>query len=148
VDLPPLTLVFRFGGFLLPSAMRFDTDFLAPSSAVGVAAEVILAETRETGRDESDFINHSCLPNMGMQDAISLVTIRPVRAGDELTADYAYWEISRDYNMKELCRCGAAQCRAQVTGNDWSTASPGQPLWDWASPFIKARMRAAHKIQP
>lgn len=39
--------------------------------------------------NKGDFINHSCDPNVWMQDEVTSVARRDVRAGEELTMDYA-----------------------------------------------------------
>ena len=41
------------------------------------------------------FINHSCEPNVGFAGNIVLVAMRDVAAGEELTTDYALFEIGR-----------------------------------------------------
>ncbi len=64
-------------------------------------------------------VNHSCDPNCGIRvnDAggPDLVARRNIRAGEELTFDYAM----RNYSVEHFpssCRCGAARCRGRVTG--------------------------------
>lgn len=61
--------------------------------------------------------NHSCEPNLWWSDAYTLVTRRPVDAGEELTSDYGTSSDSADFVMP--CSCGADRCRGRVTGRDW-----------------------------
>ena len=61
--------------------------------------------------------NHGCDPNLWHTDAHTLATRRDVRAGEELTVDYATQTIAADFRMP--CRCGAPACRRVITGNDW-----------------------------
>ena len=42
--------------------------------------------------DLADFMNHSCDPNVWMQDEVTLVARRDIQLGEELTADYAMWK--------------------------------------------------------
>jgi hypothetical protein len=61
--------------------------------------------------------NHSCDPNLWMQDAVTISTRRQVVTGEELTIDYALFTAITTWSMP--CRCGSRLCRGVVTGNDW-----------------------------
>jgi D-alanine-D-alanine ligase len=66
-------------------------------------------------RDPSEWApqNHSCDPNTRF-DGLDVVAIRGIRAGDELTLDYAQF---LDASAEAFeCRCGASTCRGRVTG--------------------------------
>lgn len=70
--------------------------------------------------NEIELINHSCEPNCGVllprgAEMMTIVALRPIAAGEELTTDYAMhdWEIEF---MPVECRCGSALCRGRVTG--------------------------------
>jgi uncharacterized protein len=62
------------------------------------------------------FLNHSCEPNVGFGGNIVLVAMRDVRAGEELTTDYALFD---DYEGSMECNCGRPSCRGRVDGRDW-----------------------------
>jgi hypothetical protein len=66
------------------------------------------------------FGNHSCDPNLWHDAPYAIATRRPVRAGDELTIDYATQTGAPGFAMP--CRCGAASCRGEVTSEDWRRA--------------------------
>ncbi len=57
------------------------------------------------------YINHSCEPNCGIQKLFTLVTMRDIKKGEELTWDYDMTEDS-DWRMK--CECGAQSCRKVI----------------------------------
>ena len=61
--------------------------------------------------------NHSCDPTLGWADATTLVTVREVAAGEELTHDYAASTLDEDLVL--FCHCGAYGCRQAVEGTDW-----------------------------
>ena len=63
------------------------------------------------------FINHSCAPNVGILGQIIFVAMRDVRAGEELTYD---WAMEENIPAQTECRCGAATCRKILTGRDWT----------------------------
>ena len=52
--------------------------------------------------------------------------MRDVRAGEELTYD---WAMEENIPTRTECRCGAATCRKILTGRDWTKpvlrGSPG-----------------------
>jgi hypothetical protein len=64
--------------------------------------------------------NHSCDPNVWHVGPYEIATRRPVRAGEELTVDYATQTGAPGFSMP--CRCGAADCRGEVTSEDWRRA--------------------------
>ena len=87
-----------------PVEIQIDDDlFIAP----------VTDEERELSMLYS---NHSCDPNLGMRGEITFVAMRNIRAGQELTHDWAMTD-DDDYSVK--CKCGAPNCRKIVTGKDW-----------------------------
>jgi uncharacterized protein len=64
-------------------------------------------------------VNHSCDPNCGIRineaGAHDFVAFRDIRAGEELTFDYAMRNYSVDH-FPPRCMCGAPQCRGKITG--------------------------------
>src|SRR6266487_2861848 len=62
------------------------------------------------------YSNHSCAANLGMRGEITFVAMRDIRAGKELTHDWATTD-DDDYSVE--CKCGALNCRKVITGKDW-----------------------------
>ena len=62
------------------------------------------------------YLNHSCDANLGMRGEITFVAMRDIRAGEELTHDWATTD-DDDYSVE--CKCGAPNCRKILTGKDW-----------------------------
>lgn len=62
------------------------------------------------------YSNHSCDPNLGMRGEITFVAMRDIRAGEELTHD---WATTDDDDYSVQCKCGAPNCRGTLTGKDW-----------------------------
>lgn len=56
-------------------------------------------------------INHSCNPNCGLKGLFDVVAMRDIKAGEELTWDYA---MSEDSNWRMKCKCGEKNCRGIV----------------------------------
>lgn len=66
------------------------------------------------------FGNHSCDPNLWHVGPYDIATRRPVRAGEELTIDYATQTGAPGFSMP--CDCGATICRGVVSSEDWRDA--------------------------
>ena len=68
-----------------------------------------------------NFFNHSCEPNAGIKGQIFLTAMRDIKAGEEVTFDYAMTlartKHAKPYRMN--CLCGKALCRKIITDNDW-----------------------------
>jgi hypothetical protein len=85
--------------------------------------------------EPSDFINHSCNPNVGLDGNIVLVAMRAIAAGEEVCFDYAMTD-GCAYDEFE-CVCGAPNCRGWITGNDWKKPE----LWERYAGFFSAYLR-------
>ncbi len=66
--------------------------------------------------DDSELLNHSCEPNVGVQGQIVLVARRDIAAGEELTFDYDTTEIEQ---LAFDCQCGTPSCRGRIDGSAW-----------------------------
>lgn len=58
------------------------------------------------------FANHSCNPNAGIRDGRTLVAIRSIATGDEITFDYSTTMAENFWTMP--CLCGDPDCRGVV----------------------------------
>ena len=58
------------------------------------------------------FLNHSCNPTSGMKGKVTLVALRDLKEGDEVTIDYS--TIEGDPRWKMDCTCGADGCRGII----------------------------------
>jgi cyanophycin synthetase len=65
-------------------------------------------------------VSHSCEPSCGVLvrptvREIEVRALRPIRAGEEITFDYATFEYEVE-NVAAPCLCGSAKCRGKVPG--------------------------------
>ena len=67
-------------------------------------------------------INHSCAPNAGIRTTNTLVALRSIKKGEELTFDYStvVGEVNEGWYMS--CACGAPSCRKTIGA--WTTLPP------------------------
>src|SRR3981081_1385589 len=83
-----------------PVEIQIDNDlFIAPVTAAEREGSIL-------------YSNHSCNPNLGMRGEITFVAMRDIRAGEELTHDWATTD-DDDYSVK--CNCRSSDCRATLT---------------------------------
>jgi hypothetical protein len=92
------------------------TPQLGPAE-IQIDDNLFIAPVTPEERDGSMlYSNHSCDANLGIRGQITLVAMRDIRAGEELTHDWAATD-DDDYSVK--CNCGASNCRKTLTGKDW-----------------------------
>lgn len=104
-----------------------------------------------TSEGAADWVNHSCAPNAGLQGQVVLVALRDIRAGDEITFDYATSDGSTYDEF--ACGCGAKTCRGRVTGADWRLPDLQERYAGHFSPYLQRRIdnavrAAARKAAP
>jgi uncharacterized protein len=79
--------------------------------------DLFVAPVTEAERELSMlYSNHSCDPNLGVRGEVTFVAMRDIRAGEELTHD---WAMTDDDDYSVECNCGAPHCRETLTGKDW-----------------------------
>jgi SET domain-containing protein len=114
----------------------------AKGSVSAVDGRLYLAgDVNEFPPDPSNFMNHSCDPNVWMKDEITLVARRDIEKGEELTGDYAMWEADEQYIASWACDCGSPTCRKRLTGKDWRLPELQERYGRHFSPFINRRIR-------
>ena len=111
----------EFGGAPITAA-DIDTDLYRTRSlwTVGDDAYLGLLESDpEPSLDEN--LNHSCDANCWLEGAVVLSAMRDIAAGEEITLDQGTWNFDEDEYVwdQDGCSCGASQCRAHLTHNDW-----------------------------
>jgi len=66
------------------------------------------------------FINHCCDPNVWMINDEDVAARRDIKAGEQVTIDYATFIINEFESSRiEECLCGAKSCRGELGKSDW-----------------------------
>jgi uncharacterized protein len=106
------------GGHIISrEELREITPRLGPVE-IQIDDHLFIAPVTEEERESSMlYSNHSCDANIGMRGEITFVAMRDIRAGEELTHDWAMTDDDDDYAVE--CKCGATNCRKILTGKDW-----------------------------
>ena len=82
-------------------------DSLANPDWIGIAANQWIDPEKPY-----KFLNHSCDPTAGIRGRITLVALKDMKQGDDITIDYSTIEGDPDWEMK--CSCGSKRCRKVV----------------------------------
>ncbi len=109
-------------------------------SVAEIGEGLYLAAGRGGQESPDDFKNHSCDPNVWMDDEVTLAAMRDIAAGEELTADYAMWSTDPNWTLPGSCGCGSRLCRRAVTGNDWKLKDLQERYRCHFSPYINDRI--------
>ena len=88
--------------------------------------------------DDSELINHSCEPNVGVKGQIILVARRDISRGEELTFDYDTTETETD---PFICHCGSGQCRGTIEGKAWLNDDFVERNWEYLSWHVQESVR-------
>jgi len=57
------------------------------------------------------YLNHSCEPNCGLLGLFTIVAMRAIRVGEQLTWDYEMTENNKNERWSMNCHCGTRSCR-------------------------------------
>ena len=71
----------------------------------------------KNARHVSNFMNHSCNPNMMYDSNNAIIAKRDIYAGEELTIDYGNFIVNVDQDF--VCNCGHEGCRRSIRKDDW-----------------------------
>jgi hypothetical protein len=105
---------------------------------IQIDGELFIAPVTAEEREASMlYTNHSCEPNLGIRGEITFVALRDVRAGEELTHD---WAMTDDDDYSLPCRCGATKCRGTLTGQDWRRRDLQKQYAGYISAYVAGRI--------
>jgi len=100
--------------------------------------DLFIAPVTEEERELSMlYSNHSCDPNLGIRGEITFVAMRDIRAGEELTHD---WAMTDDDDYSVECKCGAPNCRKILTGKDWQRPGLQKRYAGYFSAYLARRI--------
>ncbi|HEU4388349.1 MAG TPA: SET domain-containing protein-lysine N-methyltransferase [Blastocatellia bacterium] len=114
-------------------------DALGPAE-IQIADDLFIGPVNNDEREGSMiFSNHSCDPNIGVKGQIVFVAMRDIESGEELTHD---WATTDDDSYEMECRCGAANCRRIISGQDWRRKDLQQRYEGYLSWYLLEKIRA------
>jgi SET domain len=118
-----------------PSRIAGRGLFATASIAAGTPVLRLDAATLRTE------LNHSCEPTLGWADDTTLVAVRDVADGEELTVDYATSIDDPEFVM--MCHCETYRCRQVIEGTDWQIPQLQLRYAGFWRPQLQRRIDAA-----
>lgn len=89
---------------------------------------------------EADYLNHSCNPNAGFKNIITLIAMRNIAIDEEITIDFAM-VVERFIGMNDFpCHCNSSSCRKMVKGTDWQLKELQQKYYGYFSPYLQLKI--------
>ena len=58
------------------------------------------------------YLNHSCNPNSGIKGKVTMIALKDIKEGEEVTIDYSI--IEGDYMWEMKCKCDESNCRGII----------------------------------
>jgi hypothetical protein len=102
--------------------------------------------TPDAFAEGADFINPSCEPNLGFTSPVTLVALRDIAQGEELSFDYAMTDATPELEMP--CDCRSSRCRGRVRSDDWQAPQLQLAYAGRFSPYLQRRIDALRTGQP
>jgi SET domain-containing protein len=110
-------VVVKGGHIIDRKTLREKITPVLGSVEIQIGDDLFVAPVSDEEREFSMlYSNHSCDPNLGVRGEITFVAMRDIRAGEELTHD---WAMTDDDDYSIDCNCSAPDCRKNLTGKDW-----------------------------
>lgn len=60
------------------------------------------------------YFNHSCDPNTHIKGKVTVVALKNIKKGEEITFDYSLNESDIFWKLDKKCRCGTKICRKNI----------------------------------
>jgi uncharacterized protein len=91
--------------------------------------------------DDTDHIRHSCNPNTGFKNIITLIAMRDIGVDEEITIDFAM-VVERFVGMGDFlpCQCKTENCRKLVAGSDWKNKDLQKKYHGYFSPHLQEKI--------
>jgi len=113
--------------------------------ATKIADQFYMVSCKQGGLEDDDFFNHSCNPNAGIKGNILMVAMRNIKAGEEVTYDYAMTDADFDYSFQ--CSCGSPNCRKRITTKDWKIPALQRRYKGYFSWYIEEKIKKLKEMK-
>jgi SET domain-containing protein len=127
------------GGYIFDRQVLLSMPDWFQSAEIQIADDLFIGPLTQAERDGSMiFSNHSCDPNIGVRGQVVFVVMRDVKAGEELTHD---WAMTDDDSYELECKCGSAICRGVITGKDWKKRELQEKYTGFMSSYLEEKVK-------
>lgn len=99
--------------------------------------------TAQQNNDECVLFNHSCEPNCGFDsgDGNTIVALRPIAVGEELTYDYHFLETEASLIRGLECKCETPSCVGRIMFDRYRDEDFQKQYYQYMSPYLQSRVR-------
>ena len=91
--------------------------------------------------DGGAYINHSCMPNVGLANDRTMVAISEIKKDKEIFIDYSTFVSKAAWSME--CGCRSRLCRKTISGGDHENPEFRERMGKWFSPYLKTHWQIA-----
>lgn len=82
-------VVSKYGGYLASSLTTWLSHYLIGDYDWQISKNRFLVPLSKNDLEPTNYLNHSCDPNLGCQSQRAIVALRNIKKGEELAIDYA-----------------------------------------------------------
>ncbi len=129
-------IVVVYGGLIVPKNEIMEYHNTVSHLGIQVSDDFFICPTSKEDA-KIGALNHSCEPNCGFKDSITVVAMRDIAPGEELTIDYAMEE---SYRFAFDCVCGSRSCRKKLTPDDWKITDLQKRYDGYFSPYLQEKI--------
>ena len=83
------------------------------------------------------FFNHSCNPNSGLNGNASIVSLKNITEGEELTFDYQILDTEASFYSGLSCKCGSNNCRGVLSFDQYRNIEWQNKFYDYSTTYVK-----------
>lgn len=132
-----------FGGELI-NRKKFGNPKYRIMSIFPIDNDLYLGSTIE---EKDEYLNHSCDPNVYLHDEVSVVAMKDIKAGEEITLDCATWDSDSEwiYSEKGKCTCKSLMCRKILSYDDWTRRDIQEKYKGHFAPYLQKKIEQMNK---
>lgn len=134
-NIPAYERIIEFQGKEISLAEYLALDSQLQLYPHQIGEDLFFGPTSKQDVSETDYLNHSCDPNVGYHSELVVVSIRPIKRGEEILIDYGFSESLSGYEFE--CKCGSSKCRGKFTWEDWRKMDSNL---NYIQPYLRKKM--------
>jgi len=132
--------VIVFGGYVMNIKQFKALPERMKSLPFQVADDLYFGLSRISEIEEADYLNHSCEPTCGFSGEITIIALRDIKKGEEITIDYAMCLTSKEIPAMK-CFCGSKWCRGKIRTYDWKRKDLQKRYKGFFVPFLEKKIK-------
>ena len=124
------------GGVIVPVKDWRKYESVLGNFGVQISDDFFIRPTSREELEKTGTINHSCNPNLGLSNGLTLITIKNISEGEELATDYAFYEKAF---ASFKCNCKSKDCRKVIRPTDWKNKALQKKYGKYFSPYLREK---------